>query len=364
MSEREPGGRARDLGIRLPGRTGPGNTITDVPGVEVGYATLIEGSDVRTGVTAVLPLGKDGLGQSCPAGWYALNGNGEMTGTAWLSETGALALPIAITNTHAIGPVHRGVIEWSVEQAPGLGQRWLLPVVAETWDGYLNDPNSASITPGVAKRALDAATGTAPADGSFGGGTGMILYGYKGGTGGASRVVEIAARQYTVGVLTQANFGDRRELTINGHRIGEQLQHEPDPQQARGETPPGSGSCIVIVATDAPLLPGQCAALARRVPLGLARTGASGSHYSGDLFLAFSATNPGALDSDRYASELSRIEFVPWGVINPLYEAVIEAVEEAVLNVLAASRPMVGRAEHYCPGFPVERMPALLDTNR
>jgi D-aminopeptidase len=358
MTNQHP--RARDLGIDLPGRPGPSNTITDVPGVEVGYETLIDGTDVRTGVTAVLPFGKSQIGQSCPAGWFSLNGNGEMTGTTWLSESGALAQPIGITNTHAVGAVHRGIIEWCAARNPELEEQWLLPVVGETWDGYLNDAYRSSVTPEIAKRALDAATRAAPVDGSVGGGTGMILYGYKGGTGGASRVVEVAGREYTVGVLTQANFGDRRELMIGGRRIGEELRHEPDPQQERKKTPPGSGSCIVIVATDAPLLPGQCSALARRVPLGLARTGASGSHYSGDIFLAFSATNAGALDSDRSATGLSTIEFVPWGVINPLYEAVIEAVEEAVLNVLAASRAMSGRAGHFCPGFPVERMPEFL----
>ena len=179
--------RARDLGIPLEGRPGPHDAITDVPGVQVGYETLIKDDDVRTGVTAVLPLGRAGVGQSCPAGWFSLNGNGEMTGTAWLDETGALALPIAITNTHAVGPVHRGIIEWAVRTNPELGAWWLLPVVAETWDGYLNDINGPHVTPTTVARALDAAVDGPLAEGSVGGGTGMNCYDYKGGTGTASR---------------------------------------------------------------------------------------------------------------------------------------------------------------------------------
>lgn len=363
--------RARDLGIPLEGTPGRWNAITDVPGVEVGYETLIEGDGplepgrgpVRTGVTVVLPLGRAGIGRSCPAGWHSLNGNGEMTGTAWLDETGALSLPVGITNTHAIGPVHQGIIEWAIRTDPALADRWHLPVVAETWDGYLNDINGRHVTAQSAIRALDDA-GTGPvSEGSVGGGTGMNCYDFKGGTGTASRLVRIGTRQYTVGVLMQANFGTRRELVIAGRKLGEVLAADNPMQESDWLSPPGAGSCITVVATDAPLLPGQCTALARRVPLGLARTGTTGSHFSGDLFLAFSATNAGALDSGLGVPDgerLARIEFVPWGQLNPLYEAVVQATEEAVLNVLAASEGMTGRDGHRSPGFPASRLPGLL----
>lgn len=339
------------------GTPGSHNAITDVPGVQVGYQTLIHGDDLRTGVTAVLPLGRADVGRSCPAGWFSLNGNGEMTGTACLDETGALSLPIGITNTHAIGPVHRGIIDWAVRTKPDLGERWLLPVVAETWDGYLNDLNAPAITADTAARALDAASGGPLAEGSVGGGTGMNCYGYKGGTGTASRQVTVAGRTYTVGVLMQANFGARRELVIAGHRVGNLLADD-DPTEDHWQTLTGAGSCITIVATDAPLLPAQCKALARRVPLGLARTGTTGSHYSGDLFLAFSATNIGTLDSP--GTELRSLQFIPWGAIDPLYEAVVQSVEESVLNVLVAGTTMTGRNGHRSPGFPTQRIPELL----
>ena len=364
--------RARDLGIPFGGEPGEWNAITDVPGVQVGYETLIAGDGaldvgrgpVRTGVTAVLPLGRELVGRSCPAGWYSLNGNGEMTGTAWLDETGALSLPVGITNTHAIGPVHQGIIDWSIRADPSLAARWHLPVVAETWDGYLNDINGAHVTPLTAMRALDNAASGPVAEGSVGGGTGMNCYSFKGGTGTASRTVQVGSRRYTVGTLIQANFGNRGELVVAGRHVGELLADDNPMEDTDWFAPPGAGSCITIVATDAPLLPGQCKALARRVPLGLARTGTTGSHFSGDLFLAFSATNAGALDSaiDARADgeSLPSIEFVPWGQIDPLYEAVVRCVEESVVNVLVAATTMAGRDGHRSPGFPVERLPELL----
>jgi L-aminopeptidase/D-esterase-like protein len=368
--------RARDLGIGFQGEPGPWNAITDIPGVEVGYQTLISGAGplivgqgpVRTGVTVVLPLGRGQLGRSCPAGWHSLNGNGEMTGTAWLDEAGSLTLPIGITNTHAVGPVHRGIIDWAVKADPALGERWHLPVVAETWDGYLNDINGSHVTAGTAMLALDAAASGPVAEGSVGGGTGMNCYGFKGGTGTASRRVRIGSLSYTVATLMQANFGSRYELVVTGRRLGEQLADD-NPLESGWLAPPGAGSCITIVATDAPLLPGQCKALARRVPLGLARTGTTGSHYSGDLFVAFSASNIGVLDSwidspgesaVAAAGGLPAIEFVPWGLLDPLYEAVVQCVEESVLNALVAAPTMVGRDGHRSPGFPVERLPGLL----
>lgn len=361
--------RARELGISLPGTPGSLNAITDVPGVEVGSRTLISGhgatdmghGPVRTGVTVILPAGRAGVGASVPAGWFSLNGNGELTGTAWIEETGALSMPIGITNTHAVGDVHRGIIDWSARVQPALAQRWLLPVVGETWDGYLNDIFGRHVTTDVVAEALDAAKQGPVAEGSVGGGTGMNCYAFKGGTGTASRLVEVGGRGYTVGVLMQANFGARKELTVAGHRIGEWLLEDNPMEDDDWMATPGAGSCITIVATNAPLLPGQCKALARRVPLGLARTGTTGSHFSGDLFLAFSTANAGALDSSIDATTagektLSCLEFVPWGQVDPLYAGVVEAVEEAVLNVLAASVTMVGRDGHRSPGFPVDQL--------
>jgi L-aminopeptidase/D-esterase-like protein len=364
--------RARDLGLRFDGEPGHLNAITDVPGVEVGMRSLVSGDGplvtgrgpVRTGVTTLLPLGKDRVARSVPAGWYALNGNGEMTGTAWLDETGSLSLPIGLTNTHAVGAVHRGIIEWAVSRDAALADRWLLPVVAETWDGYLNDINGNHVTAEVTKAALDSAECGPVTEGSVGGGTGMTCYGFKGGTGTSSRRVGIGGRDYTVATLMQANFGRRRELVIGGRRIGPLLADDDLAGESGSPVPAGAGSCITIVATDAPLLPGQCRALARRVPLGLARTGTTGSHFSGDLFLAFSASNVGALDSRTEPDSqppLRSLEFVPWGSLDSLFEAVVQSVEETVVNVLAASTTMVGRDGHRIPGFPVDRLPELLD---
>lgn len=364
--------RARDLGLPVRGTPGPLNAITDVAGVEVGYQTLVSGDGplvvgsgpVRTGVTVVLPRGREDLGTSVPAGWFSFNGNGEMTGTAWLDETGALGLPIGITNTHAVGDVHRGIIEWAVAHEPALADRWLLPVVGETWDGYLNDLNGRHVTTEVVAAALDGAVGgVAVAEGSVGGGTGMNCYGFKGGTGTASRVVTLGGQDYTVGVLMQANFGSRHELTIAGVPVGERLADDNPLEDSDWLSPAGSGSCITVVATDAPLLPGQCKALARRVPMGLARTGTSGSHFSGDLFLAFSTRNAGSLDSsidDTATTTVRSMEFIAWGQLDPLYEAVVQAVEESVLNVLVAGETMVGRDGHRSPGLPVDAMLALL----
>lgn len=360
--------RAREYGVPFEGIPGAWNAITDVLGVEVGYETLIEGGGelhvgkgpVRSGVTAILPLGKDRVGLSCPAGWYSLNGNGEMTGTAWLDETGALSLPIGITNTHAVGAVHRGIIDWSIKRNPTLSDRWHLPVVGETWDGYLNDINGDHVTPASMRRALDAARSGPLQEGSVGGGTGMNCYGFKGGTGTSSRVVTIGPRHYVVGVLLQANFGSRRELTIAGQRLGPTLLEDNPLEESKCMANGAAGSCIAVVATSAPLLPSQCNALARRVPLGLARTGTIGSHFSGDLFLAFSATNIGALDSrmDPPAAEdaLPSLEFVPWGQMDYLYEAVVQAVEESVVNAIVGAQTMLGRDDHRSPGFPTARL--------
>ena len=364
--------RARGLGISLPGTPGRWNAITDVPGLEVGMVTLVHGDGplvtdvgpVRTGVTAILPRGVDGVGLPCAAGIYSLNGNGEMTGTIWINEVGAFATPITITNTHAVGSCHRGTIDWLVRQSPSLAAQWMLPVVAETWDGYLNDINGSHVQPSHAVEALDSASPGPVAEGSVGGGTGMNCYGFKGGTGTSSRVVEHGGTSYTVGALVQANFGSRHELTIAGIPLGARLAHDNPLEDGdwferdgqRGGVS-GAGSVIVIVATDAPLLPGQCAALARRVPLGLARTGTSGSHFSGDIFLAFSTANTGALTSripigPSSDDDYETLRFLPWGRLDPFYEAVVEAVEEAVLNALVVNAEMVGRDNHRSPAVP------------
>jgi D-aminopeptidase len=349
--------------------------------VEVGSVTLVDGDGplvvgegpVRTGVTTVLPRGREGVGVPCAAGWYSLNGNGEMTGTTWIEEVGGLSMPIGITNTHSVGAVHEGVIDWTVRTHPRLGAQWMLPVVAETWDGYLNDINGRHVRPYHAVEAIEAAATGPIRNGSVGGGTGMNCYGFKGGTGTASRVVPYAGTDYTVGVLLQANFGDRAELAVSGVPMGVELADD-NPMETgdwfardleRGGTS-GAGSVIVIVATDAPLLPGQCKALARRVPLGLARSGTAGGHFSGDIFLAFSTANAGALRSEiplapvRDDAAYDELRHVPWGRIDPFYTAVVEAVDEAVFNALVVNDDMVGRDGHRSPALPHERVVEIL----
>lgn len=369
--------RARGLGITFGGEPGPLNAITDVPGVEVGVTTLIQGhgpmvvgeGPVRTGVTAILPRGRSGVGEPCAAGWYSLNGNGEMTGTTWIDEAGYFDLPVALSNTHAIGACHTGVIKWVNRTNPCLKDQWLLPICAETYDGYLNDINGDHLTVEHVEAALDGATSGPVAEGSVGGGTGMSCYDYSGGNGTASRVVAFGSCSYTVAVFVQTNFGTRSELTISGRQLGPALQddnpiagawHGADP----GATPPpGAGSVIVVVATDAPLLPGQCKALARRVPLGLARTGTTGSHFSGDIFLAFSTADAAGLASEYPSGrpELSSMSFVPWGRMDDLYTAVVQAVEEAVINSMVVNTEMIGRDDHRLPALPLDRLTELMN---
>ncbi|WP_431895278.1 P1 family peptidase [Nonomuraea sp. bgisy101] len=347
--------RARDLPITLDGRPGRWNAITDVPGVEVGYVTLTEGG-ARTGVTAILPRGRDGVGVPCAAATHSLNGNGEMTGTAWIEEIGALTLPVTITNTHAVGTVHRGVIDWVAGAHPRLAAEWLLPVVTETWDGYLNEINAPHVRPEHAAQAIEAAASGPVAEGNVGGGTGMNCYSFKGGSGTASRLVEHGSDTCTVGVFVQANFGSRHELTIAGHRVGPLLLDDDPMGTTNWYAPSGAGSVIAVIATDAPLLPGQCKALARRVPLGLARTGTTGSHFSGDIFLALSTANAGALTSGFVTEEdYQSLRFVPWGRLDPFFAAVVEAVEESVLNALTGAEEMTGRNGHRSPALPIAR---------
>jgi D-aminopeptidase len=363
--------RARGLGIALPGEPGPLNAVTDVGGVELGVTTLISGDAVRTGVTAILPRGRAGVGQPCAAGWYSLNGNGEMTGTTWIDEAGSFNLPIVLSNTHAVGACHTGVISWVNRVNPLLARQWLLPVCAETWDGYLNDINGGHVSPEHVESALDAAASGSVAEGSVGGGTGMNCYEFKGGNGTASRLVRYGRHTFTVAAFVQANFGSRAELTVAGKHVGPQLVDD-NPIDSDWfevdlglEPPPGAGSVIAIVATDAPLLPGQCKALARRVPLGLARTGTAGSHFSGDIFLAFSTADVPGLASTFPVGpvgddEFGTITFIPWGRVDELYTAVVQSVEEAVLNALVVNDDMIGRDGHRSPRLSHDRLVALL----
>jgi len=356
--------RARALGIPFGGTPGRWNAITDVPGVQVGYRTLIEGDAVRTGVTAIHPRGPDGAADAVAAGFFSQNGNGEMTGVSWVEESGTFSLPIVITNTHAVGIAHAGIVAWTAKRHPELRDDWPLPVAAETWDGYLHDAAGHRITEQTVIAALESAAPGPVEEGSVGGGTGMVCYDFKGGNGTASRLVEYAGTAYTVGAFLQANFGSREELTLAGLALGDLLADD-NPRAGDAAVPPGAGSVVAIVATDAPLLPHQCTAMARRVTLGLARTGTTGSHYSGDLFLAFSTANPGGFspyDPDTGSDAVERYDhltFIPWGAINPFFTAVVQAVEEAVANALAANEDMTGRDGRRVPALPRERVADL-----
>ena len=340
--------RARQLGIPFLGQTGGWNAITDVAGVEVGMTTLIEAGDVRTGVTAIHPRGRGGTGTACVAGFHSFNGNGEMTGVSWIRESGTMAGPVCLTNTHAVGPVHQAVIRWTRRSHPEVKSPWLLPVVAETWDGYLNDIDGEHVTVEHGVNALEAATAGPVPEGSTGGGTGMNCYSFKAGSGTSSRVVDVAMNRYTVGVFVQANFGSRKELVIAGVPLGVALADD-DPIEAFFDAPSGAGSIIGVAITDAPLLPNQCEAVARRISFGVARTGTSGSHYSGDLFLAVSTAGVGP-----------PLDYVPWAAIDALYEATVQATEEAIINSLVAATEMTGCRGRRSPGLPVERVMKLL----
>jgi len=364
--ERTPAGlpRARTLGVEWVGTPGEWNSITDVPGVAVGYRTIVDGDDVRTGVTTVVPR-PDDPGDPVAAGVHSMNGNGEMTGVSWITESGTTALPITITNTHAVGIAHAGTCAWAARRHPELADGWFLPVAAETWDGYLNDIHAEAVTVEHVVEAIDGAR-TGPIDeGSVGGGTSMNCYHYAGGSGTASRIVPYGDSTFTVGVFVQANFGVRHELTIAGRHLGPQLLDD-NPLAGGAIAPVGAGSIIVVVVTDAPLLPGQCAALARRVPLGLARTGTTGSHYSGDLFVALSTANPGAFTpgiaaaTARAAGRLDQLDFLPWGCLDPFFTAVVHAVEEAVIDSIVANVESTGRGGRRVPALPLDRVRALL----
>jgi L-aminopeptidase/D-esterase-like protein len=350
--------RARDLGVPFDGTAGPLNAITDVKGVEVGMATIVRGEGalkvgegpVRTGVTAILPRGKSS-GDPVMAGWFSLNGNGEMTGTTWIAEGGFLEGPILVTNTHSVGVVRDAAIAWSVKHEK-LFQPWSLPVVAETWDGTLNDINGFHVKPEHVFQALDSARGGAVPEGNVGGGTGMICYEFKCGSGTASRKVADAAGGYTVGAFVQANHGRRSELRIGGVRVGQEI-----PVSRRlGYEPQELGSIIIVVATDAPLMPHQLERLARRASLGLARTGATSGNGSGDIFIAFSTANAGTAGKE----DVAEVSMLSNSRISALFSATVEATEEAIVNALVAAETMTGPNGRRVEALPHERLKVLM----
>src|ERR1700742_1801044 len=358
--------RARDLGIPFDGTPGPLNAITDVAGVTVGHTTLISGEGklqvgkgpVRTGVTAVLPRGKDSMNSSVFAGWWSLNGNGEMTGTTWVEESGFLEGPVMITNTHSVGVVRDAVIQWRVSHgaADPTGYWWSLPVVAETWDGWLNDTNGFHVKPEHAFHAIDTAASGPVAEGSVGGGTGMICNSFKGGIGTSSRRFTIkGAGEYTVGVLVQCNYGTKNNLRIAGIPVGREIDAPMPYAETRFENR-DRGSIIVVVATDAPLVSTQLKRLARRVSLGLGRDGSISGDGSGDIFIAFSTANPGASANDHVLD----LKMLPNDLIEPVFESTVFATEEAIVNSMIAADTMVGVDNHKVIGLPHDQLRAIL----
>lgn len=357
--------RARDLGVPFDGNPGQFNAITDVAGVEVGYTTLIRGEGklvvgkgpVRTGVTAIIPRGHDSLNDPVYAGLFSLNGNGEMTGTNWVEESGFLEGPIVITNTHSVGIARDAVIAWRIKHgaSDSSGYWWSLPVVAETWDGWLNDTNGFHVKAEDVFHALDSAHGGSIEEGSVGGGTGMICYEFKGGSGTASRKIEVKtgkdkpARNYTVAAFVQANCGRRPLLTIAGVPVGKEI-----PGSVYHED---TGSIIIVIATDAPLLPNQLKRLARRASLGLARTGSISGNGSGDLFIAFSTANPNVFAADQITHS---VQTIPNDLMDPVFSGTVQATEEAIVNALVDNQTMTGADNHRVEALPREKMRDLL----
>ena len=350
--------RARDLGVPFDGTPGPFNAITDVKGVEVGHTTLISGSGplkvgvgpVRTGVTAILPRGHNFM-DAVFAGWFTLNGNGEMTGTTWVEDSGFLEGPVMTTNTHSVGVVRDAVIAWRVKHAPPdeEGYWWSLPVVAETYDGDLNDVNGFHVKPEDAFHALDTAKTGPVEEGSVGGGTGMICNEFKGGIGTASRVLDAKYGGYTVGVLVQCNYGMRSQLRIAGVPVGREIGEHT----VRNDD---VGSIIVVVATDAPLIPTQLKRVARRVSLGLGRDGSFSGDGSGDIFIAFSTANPGA----NRIKGVRQLEMLPNQQLNPIFLATVQATEEAIVNAMVAAKTMRGINDREVMGLPHDRLREVL----
>ncbi|MBL8551344.1 MAG: P1 family peptidase [Hyphomonadaceae bacterium] len=349
--------RARDLGVPFEGTPGPLNAITDVAGVTVGQVTLIEDAPadpqrkVRTGITAILPRGRDTLNLPVFGAYFALNGNGEMTGAHWIEESGQVEGPIALTNTHSVGIVRDAIIAWRVRAGPPdpSGYWWSLPVVAETWDGDLNDINGFHVRPEHVWRALDEAKGGPVAEGNVGGGTGMICHEFKCGIGTASRVVQVNERPFVVGALVQANYGVRSTLRIAGVPVGAHLPVAHSPAD-------DSGSIIIVIATDAPLLPTQLKRVARRAGMGLARLGSYAGNGSGDIFIAFSTANRDALTG----AAVARAEFLNNETLNSLFEATVQATEEAIVNAMVAARDMTGTEGHSAKALPHRDLVRLL----
>ena len=373
--------RARDLGVVVGrGRPGPANAITDVADVRVGHCSIVSGDGplrrgsgpVRTGVTVVVPHAGDVWTDTVPAGYHVLNGNGEMTGLAWLGECGTLASPIGLTNTHSVGVVRDALVDDEVRSRGPVDVYWGLPVVAETWDGVLSDCNGFHVRPEHVRAALeDARDGSAAPravpEGNVGSGTGMICHGFKGGIGTASRVVRRAGGGvWTVGVLVQANHGMRSRLTINGAPVGALIDEGRVASPQAPDLPlgaEGGGSVIAVVATDAPLLPHQCRRLAQRAGLGVARTGGTGEHGSGDLFLAFSTGNRiRASDYGSSPPETQTLGMLSESYLDPLFWATVEATEEAVVNALVAAQTMTGRDGVTAHALPHDELVEALDT--
>jgi len=349
--------RARDLGVPFDGTPGPLNAITDVKGIEVGHTTLISGSGplkvgvgpVRTGVTAIFPRGKES-NDAVFGAWFTENGAGEMTGTTWLADSGFLEGPIMLTNTHSVGVVHDAVIAWKVKRGPDPeGYWWSAPVVAETWDGELNDVNGFHVKAEDAFHALDTAHSGPVEEGNVGGGTGMICHEFKGGIGTASRVLSEKNGGYTVGVLVQCNYGDRDQLRIAGVPVGREIQE----QKVRNKD---VGSIIVVVATDAPLIPTQLKRVARHVAMGLARDGSYAANGSGDIFIAFSTANPGAVTAGR----IHQVTMLPNDGLDSIFLATVQATEEAVVNALVAAETMTGINSRTVIALPHDRLRELL----
>jgi D-aminopeptidase len=357
--------RARDLGVPFDGAPGPLNAITDVSGVTVGHTTLISGEGklqigkgpVRTGVTAVLPRGKDSMNEPVFAGWWSLNGNGEMTGTTWVEESGFLEGPVMITNTHSVGVVRDAVIQWRVQHGrpDPAGYWWSLPVVAETWDGWLNDINGFHVKPEHALHAIDSAAPGRVQEGAVGGGTGMVCNGYKGGIGTSSRKLSEKDGGYTVGVLVQCNYGSRQNLRIAGIPVGREIPTE-DPYAFVPSDVADRGSIIVVIATDTPLVSHQLKRLARRVSLGLGRNGSISGNGSGDIFIAFSTANRGAAATDHVVD----LKMLPNDELDPVFAATVQAVEEAIINAMVAAETMTGIENHKVVALPHEQLRAVL----
>jgi len=355
--------RARDLGIPFEGTPGAFNAITDVKGVEVGYTTIIEGQGklvsgkgpIRTGVTAILPKGKNFRGRVFAA-WHTLNGNGEMTGTTWVEESGCLGSPILITNTHSVGVVRDAVIEWNVARSPrgDYSGDVSLPLVAETYDGFLNDIDGFHVRKDHVFQALESARSGPVAEGNVGGGTGMIAHGFKGGSGTASRRLTGEQGGFAVGVLVQANYGSRDTLRIAGVPVGREIT---DLMPERGSPGEDRGSIIVVVATDAPLLPHQLRRLVKRVSLAIGIMGGRGGNSSGDIFIAVSTANP---EVSR-TSGIAQLTMLPNERINPLFGATVNATEEAIVNAMVAAETMSGVNGNTVYALPHDRLRQVME---